>query len=309
MAEGFVPLLQILLADLRKIELSLFPTDVDISIELAARLRIEDVPSNDRVIRKICLPSHGMTPELVFGAAATVLKVVSAYKHDRFLSLIEQRVKKGLIAKTNPHAPYEVLFREFYSEEDFEILHKLAFGCGLHIPPFTIETHEGLRGPTGIHKEYDAAKSKQEIENRYRTSTRLLKYTLPRLVKDANFRSVVQTLRADGWKDWHILLAVFGVRLNFVINNILPKTAGPEEYLRAYRSLAARDELETDPAPPPELFTIDQLRYSLRLSQLSTLKGMGLDCWQETPVMTAVDALLSRFNYWRDDASHTDPFK
>jgi hypothetical protein len=306
-AEGFIALLQIMLTDLRNIELSLFPTYVDVSIELAAEFEIGEIPSNERVVRRVFLPAQTINPELVFGAAATILKMVSAYKHDKFLGLIEQRVKKGVLAKTNPHAPYEVLFREFYSKEDFEILHKLADGA-LKIPPYTIETHEGLRGPVGIHKDYNPAKSRQEIKNRYRRSTGLLKYTLPRLVKDGNFRSVRDSLRKEGWKDWHILLATAGVRLNFVVGERLPRTASPEEHMRIFQELLKRDEAETDEAPPPEIFTIDQLRFSLKLSQLSTLKGMGLDCWQETPVTAAVDAFLRRFNYWSDDVLHVDPF-
>lgn len=308
-AEGFVAMIQILLTDLRKIELSLFPTEVNIAIEVDSdKLRIEDTPSNERVIRKVFLPEKGITPELVFGVATTILKVVSAYTHDQFLTIIQQRMRLGLPQKTSPHAPYDVLFREFYLEDEYEALHKLSVGSGLDVPSFTAETHEGLNGPSGIHKDYDPDKSRQAIENRYRNSMALLKHTLPRLMKDKTFPLTVVALRNAGWKDWHILLALGGVRLNFVMDQVLPKTASASEHKKVFKELLDRDELESDPAPPPELFTSDKLRFALKLSQLSTLTGMGFDCWQETPVTDAVDAFLRRFNYWTDDVTHVDPF-
>jgi len=302
-------MVQILLTDLRKIELSLFRTEVDLAIRLhTGLLRIEETPSNERIIREIFLPEKGTTPELVFGVAATILKVVSAYPEDQFLTIIEKRMKLGLPRKTNPHAPYDVLFQEFYSEDDYEALHKLAVGSGIEVPAFTTETHIGLTGVTGIHKDYDPAKSRQAVENRYRRSPKLLKITLPRLMKDDNFRSVVATLREERWKDWYILLATGGVRLNFAVDELLPKKAGPEEHKQILNKLMDCEESESDPAPPAEIFTIEKLRFALKLSQFSTLKSMGFDCWQQTPVTDAVDAFLRRFNYWTDDAPHPDPF-
>jgi hypothetical protein len=309
LAEGFAALLQILLADLRKIELSLFPTEVHITIEIhSGKLHIEDNPSNDRVIRKIYLPQDGLGPELVFGVAATILKVVSAYPEKKFLRIIQDRMKLGLVAKTNPHAPYDVLFREFYPKDGYDALHKLGLQSAPLGAEVMISTHEDLNGPSGIHKDYDRGESLQSIKNRYAKSPGLLKYTLPRLMKTESFRSTVAALRGDGWKDWHILLAVGGIRLNFVANQTIPKGAKFEEYRKTFGQLMDRDEAESDPPPPPDMFTIDDLQRALTFSQLSTLKGMGFDCWQETPVTKAVDAFLQRFNYWVDDVDHGDPF-
>ena len=198
MAESFIALLQILLTDLRKAELSLFPTQVDLTLKLhSAGLHIEEAPSNERVIRRIFLPKEGISPGLVFGIATTILMVVSAYPQDRFLPIIEQRMKLGLRDKTNPHAPYDVLFREFYLEDDYQALHGLATGSALKVPAFMIETNSGLNGPSGIHSEYEPDKSRQEIENRYRRSSGLLKHTLPRLVKDENFHLTARGASSD----------------------------------------------------------------------------------------------------------------
>jgi hypothetical protein len=172
-----------------------------------------------------------------------------------------------------------------------------------------IETHEGLRGFLGTHGDYDPAKSRKAIENRYRNALRGLKVSLSRLLKYPPFRSIVNELRAEGWKDWHILLALFGVRLNFVVDQALEKTAGPEDRVKRTKELMDREEVASDPEPPVELFTSDKLRIALRMSKLSTLKTLGFHCWQQTPALDAIDQFLNRFNYWTDDVPHPDPFE
>jgi hypothetical protein len=233
MAEGFVALLQILLTDLRNIELSLFRTEVHVILELhSGDLRIEDIPSNDRVIRKVFLPKQRMAPELILGVASTILKMVSGYPHDKFLNIIGARMRLGLMNKTNPHSPYDVLFREFYPRDDYDKIHSFTSDSSLSIPDALMETAKALSGIAGLHHDYDAGKSHEAIRNRYRNTLKGLTYTLPRLLKEENFRATVASLRKDGWKDWHILSAVFSIRLNFVVNQMVPSTAGPKERLR-----------------------------------------------------------------------------
>ncbi len=310
MAEGFVALLQILLTDLRNTELSLLRTEVRLTIKLhSGKLQIDEVPSNDRVVRTIFLPEHRMEPELVLGVAATVLKMVSAYPHDQFTKIIAGRMNLGLATKINPHAPYDVLFREFNSEDDYRTLHALANDSAIALPAFTIRTSEGLGGLDGIHQDYDAVESLHDIQTRYDVASKQLKHTLPRLLKDERFRSTVTALRKHGWKDWHILVAAGGVRLNFVIDRTVPRGADFREWKRMAAGLMDRDEAESDPQPPTELFTEESLRTHLRAIQLSTLSGLGFDCWQPTPVHDAIDKFLRRFNYWTDDVPHADPFE
>jgi hypothetical protein len=42
------------------------------------------------------------------------------------------------------------------------------------------------------------------------------------------------------------------------------------------------------------------------MTQLSTLKGYGLECAQRTPNFEGLDGLLRRVNYWTDDVSHPE---
>jgi hypothetical protein len=71
------------------------------------------------------------------------------------------------------------------------------------------------------------------------------------------------------------------------------------------KDLFERDESISDPAPPPELFTVAMLKQGLTMTQISTLAGLGFECSQRTPNFEGLDRFLQRFNYWNDDVAHS----
>jgi hypothetical protein len=80
------------------------------------------------------------------------------------------------------------------------------------------------------------------------------------------------------------------------------------EYRVVAEQIASRDEKDSDPAPPANLFATEELIRALKFSQMSTLKALGFDCWQQTPNLAGVDRFLRRFNYWTDDLPHPTIF-
>lgn len=314
--ESLCASLQILLADLRNAELSILPSDVFLSMDLHdGELEIEDVSDNERVSLVVHLPRAPSAARgnlersaIVQGVAASALKMVSAMPHGRFLEVYEGRLKAGLKTKLSPYAEYDRLFREFYSEEDFNEHYDHSRHITLSVPAAAMKTNVGLSGPTGLHPEYNKGRAELLIRKRYRMLAGQLKYTLPRLVQDSSFLGAVRGLREEGWKDWHILQGMASLRLNYAINIILPHNSSIDEFKKASKELYERDEEESDPVPPVGLFTVSQLKQALRLSQLSTLRGMGFECSQKTPNFDAVNQFLQRFNYWIDDVAHSQIF-
>jgi hypothetical protein len=136
----------------------------------------------------------------------------------------------------------------------------------------------------------------------------MVKYTLPRLLADGPFISAAAKLRTEGWKDWHLLLAVANIRQNYVMHHLVGPASSSEGYRAVAARIASKDEGESDPAPAAKLFTIDELRRALRLSQMSTLQSMGFECGQLTPNLVGIDRFLGRFNYWTDDLPHPPLF-
>jgi hypothetical protein len=197
---------------------------------------------------------------------------------------------------------------EFYSPEDFAEHYAHSRQISLTLPQVAIQTEAGLSGPTGIHPAYDKQESEKAIRRRYKLLVRQLIHTLPRLFRDSPFMAAVCELRREGWKDWHILQATAAIRTNYIINATLSPRLGLAELREATKSLLERDERDSDPETPTSMFTFAALRQSLKMSQISTLAGLGFECHQRTPNFAGVNRFLERFNYWTDDVPHAAIF-
>jgi hypothetical protein len=311
-AESFISALQIFLVDMRNTELSLLPADVYVSIELHDdKFTIETRPDNEQVRLRVRLEraQSGRKDlrdhtQMVHAVGASVLKVVSALSHERFLQIYETHAREGLHAKLIPQVSYDRLFDEFYSPSFLHELQERTKGIELGLPGSTIRTNASLAGSLGTHPEYSSKQSRRAITRRYERIPKLLKYTLPRLLADNAFCRNVSTLKKKGWKDWHILLATANIRQNYVVHHKVDPSAPMQEYRTKAEAIAIREEEETDPAPPSSIFTAEEMERALTMSQMSTLKSMGFDCSQLTPNLKAIDRFLRRFNYWTDDVPH-----
>jgi len=315
-AESFISALQIFLVDMRRAELSLLQADVYVSIELHDKpFTIETCPNNEQVRLRVRLeraPSGGKDFRdhtlMVHAVGASVLKVVSALPHERFLQIYETHAREGLHAKLFPQVSYDRLFAEFYSENFFSDLQEKTKGIELGLPAAAIKTNASLARRVGTHPQYSSQQSQRAITRRYKRIPELLKYTLPRLLGDDAFRQTVSVLKERGWKDWHILLAIANIRQNYVVHHKVDSSAPMQEYRRRAEQIATRQEEETDPAPPTTIFTVKEMERALTMSQMSTLKALGFECFQLTPNLQAIDRFLSRFNYWTDDVPHESLF-
>ena len=315
-AEALAAYLQIMLADFANTELSIIPGEVFIELKVhEGKLGIKDGPDNDRVSRTIYLPrpreqSTVDPPSTAESVALILLRTISALSAEEFQSRCESRLSAGLRDRLSVYRPSELLFTEFYSQEMYAELYNVARQSFVEMPSYVIQTWAGLDGPQSTHAQYDKGVSLNLVRNRYKNIAPLIRYTLPRLLTDAEFRQLLLKMKSEGWKDWHLLMAIAGIRFNYHLNS---DPANRELFDRknheALMHLHSKPELESDPAIPISEFSEDALRRSLTLSQLSTLRGMGLVVLQETPNLKGVEKLLRRFHYWDDDVPHSDPFE
>ena len=164
-AESLCAASQILLADLRKEELSLLPSDVHLRVEMHdGEFNIPEVPDNEKVALVVRLPSKssGIWDPLAIavGVAAATLRMVSALPDDKFLATCESRFRAGLGAKLSPYAEYYRLFREFHSREEFENHYEHSRKISLTIPRSRNENEFRSVWSDGLHPEYSAAESR-----------------------------------------------------------------------------------------------------------------------------------------------------
>ncbi len=312
LAESFCATLQILLAELRGTELSILPSDVFISIGIHdGRFQIRNDSDNKRISLIVRLPKassnegeSGKEQGIVQGVAASALMAVSAMPQKEFLNLYERRIRTGLLARLSPYAAYVRVFHEFYGEEDFTHHYEFSRDVELDLPRVATKTDVALAGPTGLHPEYSNRTSARVIRKRYKLLKGQLKYTLPRLLENSAYLEAVRNLRADGWKDWHILQATASIRLNYLLDLTVPRGSDFEKMKDAANRLYVSDEGPSDPATPVDWFSAAGLRKALSMSQLSTMKGWGFESPQQTPNFEGVNRFLERFNYWTDDIPH-----
>jgi hypothetical protein len=125
--------------------------------------------------------------------------------------------------------------------------------------------------------------------------------------------TIVQILKNDGWRDWHILMAIASAASNYRYEQLHQKLGNGAEDFQTMQQTMFRiiNQPESDKATPipVEIFSEENLRINLSLSQFSTLRGLGLEAKQNTPDFEAVNHFLKiRYHYWDDDIAHLPLF-
>lgn len=319
-AEQFIAVLQIFLADIASLELCLLPTIAEIDIECSNKQKMEckSIQSNSERHWVLSIPLKEETngdvrnqvEAEILATALSILREVSLLPAEQFKKILSKSFEQGLTSKVFVGQPYETLFKEFYQQDKFEKSNRAE-----KVPP-ELTRNFNLRecspelawnqepGPT-----YSVEEAKELLQGRYTNSVRPIRFTLAKLQSDPSFSETVQQLRNEGWLDWHILTAIASNTVNFRVN--LDSRARTDiNYMKIlFNKFMFEDEQEDWPVVPNVCFTIDRLRNAIHMNMLSTLRVVGLECHQETPDIRAIETFLSkRYNFKSDDVEHIDYF-
>jgi hypothetical protein len=131
---------------------------------------------------------------------------------------------------------------------------------------------------------------------------------LPHLSTNGPFRATAAKLREDGWKDWHILLAMFNAIVDYLARQQCEtdNTKTAAALSKCSKELADMDVLHCTYPIPGEVVSEEKLRFHLRHSMTATL----LETWDlriNTRIVdiAAIETLLSeRYGYWSNDVEH-----
>ena len=171
--------------------------------------------------------------------------------------------------------------------------------------------HPGLAWQTGLGPNYSKETADEMNTNRYEKFAPSLRITLPRLLADAQFRETVARLRAEGWKDWHVLVAVASrtQSLRLQVTGYTSKELADPELQKKLSRVAFEPENPGWPQPPAFLYTYDDLVWARKVAMLQVIKYWRLELRQSTPDFPAIERLRAeRYGYWSDDVPHVDPF-
>jgi len=310
LAEEFIAILQILLADLADVDLYLIPTTIDVKIKLGTDddVGIVAIPSNVKSSWRLTLTdteTEKASEMMSFSLATWLLMQVSLLSEDKFKKQIESSFKSGLMDKVFFGQRYKKLYRELINKEDFKSVERKTKPNFKKDISFYPVIHHQMKWHGGPGPGYSKESSKEAIKNRYERSILPIKYTIKHLSKDPNFKNTVLLLRKEGWLDWHILLAVALAAVNYRARNELGPNAPSEKYQTRFFELMNQPENEDSEPIPIVEFSKKRLHFQLHSSMLSTLKSLGFEIHQQTPDFNAISIFLGkRYNYWTDDIDH-----
>jgi len=315
-AEEFIAVGQILATELAPFDLCILPTRVRIDIRPEHRdiPELRAIATNDGRHWELRLPLdpkaevHGEPYEIhLIAAVAEILREVCLASTAAFNAAFEELFKHGLTTKTFVAQPYHVVLGELMSRDDFTIHSR-----NLEQPPgseleFSPKPHSELSRPTTSGPGYDSKDSLTRVQRRYERSLPTIRYTLERLKKNPEFCAAVRRIKADGWKDWHIIMGVGAIAANARAAAASTKTM-PELDTLMHRLMSESEAAEA-PALSDGLFAEERIRQSIKTNMLSTVKGLGLEVHQRAPDLTGIERFLAeRYRYKDDDIEHTPIF-
>ncbi len=320
-AERFAAGVQTMLAALAREDLCLIPTAITVRIEqrqeagAASSNSIEAVPSNDgrewTVRLTVSEASAGTNLEAIdtelLTVLGTILREASLLPSDDLSAIMERAFQRGLGHQLAPAVQMEQFAETFSLDEDEAFdRQSIEVPWDLHADTFTF--HEELRWQDGPGPTYSSEKANEMLRGRYETLAQALRITAPLLARSVQFRSVVQSLREQGWLDWHILTAVLNIVINY---RYLPDNSTPpsDETMRELMQAASSPESAAAPPVPVARFSLERMQNARQHAMMSLVKHWDLECWQRTPDMAAIEQLLAaRYGYWDEDVPHEDPF-
>lgn len=127
--------------------------------------------------------------------------------------------------------------------------------------------------------------------------------------KTSSSRKLWHHCGAQGWKDWHLLLAVVNIVVNGRARRLgVNMNALTKDDMERVQGLLRAEERPDDPMPPADVFTEDAMWVHLANATVTTIRGWGLELRVRFEPRALLAVLGDRFNYWDDDVAHEPIF-
>jgi hypothetical protein len=163
----------------------------------------------------------------------------------------------------------------------------------------------GGKPPT--HRRFDRAASMEQIRNRYARLRRILDRQVPLLQRDPVFRERCAGLYERGYKDWHLLSAIFNMRLNWELRLLGVDPWDPS----APGLLGQVEEIVTHSVKDADRFTYPavELERALDTFDITCLKTYGFELRRPDVEPRAIrDFLRDRMHHYELDLPHQPLF-
>lgn len=318
-SEEFVSTFQIILTDIANRDLILLPTKVLIYSYIINESEIDfrEMPDNEISTWRIGFPRTYINNKTfqekfegnILGIAFDILVKCSVLSYENIKMELEKLFSEGLQTKTFAVRLYSDLYAEFLPEDNFNLPSRGSLTPLL--PHLDFEPVENVQ-LKWLEKEgpgYSEERAKEFIANRYKSAIKPIRLTLPKLLKNDEFRQQIKQLRGEGYLDWEILLLVCNICLNYRLNKIVPPQAPLHEQQELAVSMMSSEEKEDDIEVPASIFTPEKIEVQKKIQIAMIAKTWGLELRRKTPDFNGIERLLDvRYHNSEVDVEHEDIF-
>lgn len=314
-AEQLISLIQILLAESIEEELYLLKCSAIIEIKYGEDFKINKKHEKDIFNWIVTFPQKmpvdkneiELFNRETLGIAIQIFSELSLLPIDRIRNLLETLFKEGLASKTFAANSYEMLFMDIVPKELYDHIIGLGKIEYLEKLEYIGEAHTLLKWKDSIISGVSEKQSEKLIRNRYKNASLPISMTVKKLNEYPEFREIVKKLKMEGWKDWHILMAIASIATNYRVKRIgyINSDEMKDNFMK-YMSL--KETSQSIPIPLEEI-SEEIIREHLFMSMPSTLKLIGLEYRSTTYAPAAIQEFLEkRCRYFADDIPHEEIF-
>lgn len=319
LAEEFLATLQIVLSDLEDQELLVLPTHVDIAVNAQrGGTRLPTVTTSSRssnasrswavslrVPDKMPHASMQEWETQIVGSVLHMLRETTLLPSQQFDALLDRLMRRNMPGKVSVALPYHVLYGEMLLDHQFLGRLRGADVRALRLRPLPRLSIRELAWRDTPGPGYDAAAAADRIERRYTKALIPCKLTLARLRFEGEFIAAVETLRNDGWKDWHILMAVAAIVVTTRAQDALQAASDMSAVRQVMAGAMERPESPDERPIPATTFSESRLRTQMHLNMMNEIHGLGLELHQKVPDFEGLRRFFAaRYRYLDDDCPH-----
>jgi hypothetical protein len=131
---------------------------------------------------------------------------------DSFTEILDKAFQRGLWHQLNAIRPYDEL-ADLYPSEMYQLFSSASFSA-VGDREKDMDTAAIMATDPWVSTRYHQADALRAIEDDYINLHPPVRLTLKRLGADASFKELASLLRAEGWKDWHLLTAIANIVVN-----------------------------------------------------------------------------------------------
>jgi len=314
-----VAFLQIAISELAGCDLDIIPGTMLADIELTddAAVTVESVPDNSTCRWRFRVPSAPLRGTAgveafrsqMLGCFVEIVSSLSAMPDAQFVEVFRREVAPHLFAHDFFARRFPELLDFFAGRERFGAVGRRDCAAPLEASTWEPPEVKALAWVNSPHPKFNEAISLQQVSRRYDVSLAALRYTLPCVIADPEFQKAVAALRTEGWKDWHLLMAMLNAVANYRVKLCLDARDNEERYAEAMKEEIFSVEKPDSPPVPAEHLTRELLRMHLLMALNFGLSSEGLQFHHRTPNIDSVFKYARhRWRYFDLDVQHPDVF-